>query len=327
MAGGDADIWVCAQCRSVNNLRSKQCYNCRTPKDRAAVDPSAIDPSSRGQLREIALPEFHGSRGEALIASVLILVVGVIQVIVAIFQARLASVLVTQPGLFDDPTGSLSPEIESLIVSTGVIGLGSIGAALIALAGWAFWLSRVVTAMPALGLGYPAANGLMAFVENFVPVLNLLRVPAIVRDVIRRLEPEVGRGDALIFLAWIGLFGGFFLPRIGGWLSFGAETLEQAVMGGVVIQLISSGLVLVGAIFLVVLIWWIEGRIALRRAEQLAGDGERTADAVASVPADAVASCPPPRPLPRSPPSRARRRRSVRRRRSTRWPRPSHRRA
>ena len=45
-------------------------------------------------------------------------------------------------------------------------------------------------AMPALGLGYPPADGLMAFVENFLPGLNLFRVPAIVRDVIRRLDPE-----------------------------------------------------------------------------------------------------------------------------------------
>ena len=26
MADIDADIWVCGECRSVNNLRSKQCY-------------------------------------------------------------------------------------------------------------------------------------------------------------------------------------------------------------------------------------------------------------------------------------------------------------
>ena len=36
------DIWVCANCRSVNNLRAKQCYNCRTPKDRALTPPRAL---------------------------------------------------------------------------------------------------------------------------------------------------------------------------------------------------------------------------------------------------------------------------------------------
>jgi hypothetical protein len=55
-------IWVCADCRSVNKLRAKQCYNCRTPKHRAAVDPSQIDPTTKGQIREVALPAFRPSR-------------------------------------------------------------------------------------------------------------------------------------------------------------------------------------------------------------------------------------------------------------------------
>jgi hypothetical protein len=131
----------------------------------------------------------------------------------------------------------------------------------------------VVVAMPALGLGYPAANGLMAFVENFLPGLNLFRVPAIVRDVVRRVEPGSGRGEALIFAAWIGLLGGFVVPRLGAFLGYGSDTLEGAVNNALLIQGVATGLVLVGAIFLVVLIWWIEARIARRRVIQLAEQG------------------------------------------------------
>ena len=80
------------------------------------------------------------------------------------------------------------------VISVGVMGLATFGIALIALTGWAFWLSKAVRTMPALGLGYPAANGLMAFYENFIPVLNLWRVPAIVRER-HRLEPGESRGD------------------------------------------------------------------------------------------------------------------------------------
>ena len=86
--------------------------------------------------------------------------------------------------------------------------------------------------MPALGLGYPPTNALMAFVENFIPFLNLFRVPAIVRDVVRRLDPGSmsgqSRGDALIFAAWIGLIGGYLRPadrRLSQ--PVGADTLER----------------------------------------------------------------------------------------------------
>jgi hypothetical protein len=263
MTGGDADIWVCGQCRSVNKLRAKQCYNCRTPKDRAEVDPAAIEGTGHGQLREIALPEFNSSRGEAMLASVLVILVAGMNVVSTVVSARVLSTLVDDPDVV--PAG---------LTGATAVSLATLGIGVLALTTWAFWLSRVVSAMPALGLGYPAANAMMAFIENFLPGLNLFRVPAIVRDVVRRLDPDQGpgqgRGEALIFAAWIGLLGGFFVPRIGGFLGFGSDTLEGAVNNALLISGVAAGLVLIGAIFLVVLIWWIEGRIARRRAEQLA---------------------------------------------------------
>jgi hypothetical protein len=277
MVGGEADIWVCGQCRSVNNLRAKQCYNCRTPQHLAAVDPAAIQGTGHGQLREIALPDFEASRGEALVASVLIVIVGLLNIVSTVVSMRVLPTLVQEPDTVPADLGLM----------TGA-SLVTLGVAILALIAWAYWLSRVVVAMPALGLGYPAANQLMAFVENFIPGLNLLRVPAIVRDVVRRLEPEQGRGDALIFAAWIGLFGGFLIPRIGFWLNW-EESLEGSVRNALIIQGFAAGLVLIGSIFLVALIWWIEGRIALRRAEQLAGDGERTAAGTSTAAAAALA--------------------------------------
>ena len=133
--------------------------------------------------------------------------------------------------------------------------------------------------MPALGLGYPPTTGMMAFVENFLPGLNLFRVPAIVRDVMRRLEPGHTRGEALIFAAWIGLLGGVLVPRFGGFLAvLETGTIQEAVRRTLLIQGVSTGLVLVGAVFLVVLIWWIEQRVALRRVAQLEGQPAPAAD-------------------------------------------------
>ncbi|MEA2577518.1 MAG: hypothetical protein QOD78_1106 [Chloroflexota bacterium] len=279
MTGGDADIWVCGQCRSVNKLRAKQCYNCRTPKDRAEVDPAAIEGTGHGQLREIALPEFRSSRGQAMLATVSILAVALIQVMMVIAATRVANELLAQIDLIQsDPESTVPADFEAeftaKFASIATLGVVALGVGVVALVAWSYWLSRVVRAMPALGLGYPAANAFMAFVENFLPGFNLIRVPAIVRDVVRRLEPGhspgQGRGEALIFAAWIGLIGGFLFPRV--WLVvdfFRADSIQDELRNAVIVDGVSIGLVLVGAIFLIALIWRIEGRISRRRAEQL----------------------------------------------------------
>jgi hypothetical protein len=217
MAGAE-EIWVCANCRSVNKLRAKQCYNCRTPKEWAAVDPSSEHVGSR----QVSLPEFRPSRPYAILASVLILVIGTVQAMNSLISASLA---------FRFAEGSTVTEDE--IVNTLAFGLTTIGIGLIALTAWALWLSKVVRVMTALGLGYPAANGLMAFIENFIPFLNLWRVPAIVRDVVVRLEPNESKGGALIFAAWIGLIAGYLLPRVGGVVAgLGSETEEDLLRNG-----------------------------------------------------------------------------------------------
>jgi hypothetical protein len=265
----DGNIWVCAECRSINNEGAKQCYNCRTPRDLAAVDPATIQGTGHGKLRDIALPPFHSPRPYAALASIAILATAGIQVIYTLNFTR----LVLQ-GL-----GGTAATDEQLRFM-GMIGIVTLAIGVTALVLWSLWLSRAVTAMPALGLGYPAATGLTAFFENFLPGLNLLRVPAIVRDVVRRVEPGSGRGEALIFAAWIGLLGGFVVPRVLGFVNgLSAETEEAALRTQLTIQGISIGLVLVGALFLVALIWWIEERIARRREAQLAAIDAATAGA------------------------------------------------
>lgn len=269
MGALDGEIWVCAECRSINNARSKQCYNCRTPQDLAAVDPSTIEGTGHGKLREVALPAFHSPRPYAIVATILILVVAGIQAVSTLNVSRL--ILQVLDG---------TPATEEQWRFIGMVELATLGIGALALVAWSLWLSRAVIAMPALGLGYPAANGLMAFVENFLPGLNLLRVPAIVRDVVRRIEPGQNRGEALIFAAWIGLLLGFVVPRVGAVMTgFTAESEAAALRTTLTIAAVSTGFVLVGAIFLVALIWWIEERIVRRREAQLAAIDAATAGA------------------------------------------------
>jgi len=269
MGALDGNIWVCAECRSINNEGAKQCYNCRTPRDLAAVDPATIQGTGHGKLRDIALPPFHSPRPYAALASIAILATAGIQVVYTLDFTSL---------VLQDLGGT--PATDEQLRFMGMIGLVTLAIGVIALVTWSLWLSRAVTAMPALGLGYPAATGVTAFVENFLPGLNLLRVPAIVRDVVRRVESGPNRGEALIFAAWIGLLGGFVVPRVFGIVNgLSAETEEAALRTQLTIQGISIGLVLVGAIFLVALIWWIEERIARRREAQLAAIDAATAGA------------------------------------------------
>jgi hypothetical protein len=257
MADGEA-IWVCAVCHSVNKIGAKQCYKCRTPKEHAAYDPLTEDIGSR----TITLPDFHPSRPAAMLATVLILVTGVLHAINSLNGIQIVLRIVNGDLLSDED-----------LIGYGAVGLASFGIALIALTAWAFWLSKAVRTMPALGLGYPAANGLMAFYENFIPLLNLRRVPAIVRDLVQRLEPGDSRGSYLISAAWIGLFTGYLLPRFGGFVNdIGSETLEGYIRNFVIIQILSLILVLGGSVLLVMLIWWIEGRI-LRRQTALSEAG------------------------------------------------------
>ena len=269
-------IWVCANCRSVNKLRAKQCYNCRTPKDRAAVDPL----TEHVGARTVALPEFHASRPYAILATVLILVIGVVQA----FNSLVGATLVLRSIDGDVPA-------ETEIVNTGILGLTTLGIGIIALVAFAAWLSKAVRVMPALGLGYPSANGLMAFVESLIPVLNLWRVPAIIRDIVVRLEPNQSRGGALILAAWIGLITGYLLPRFSAWFNvFTAEDLDNYVRNQVLVQLISAGLVLTGSVFLVVLIWWIEARISEHRRAGPAVAAVSSAGAGTTTPVAATAS-------------------------------------
>lgn len=268
MADVDADIWVCGECRSINNLKSKQCYRCRTPRDVAAVDPSQIEGTGHGRLREIALPELRSTRWAALLASALLVLVALMQVVATVSDAILFGRIVRDPALLNDP--AFYQSAESMVA--GTVGIAALVVALLALIAWSFWLSRAVMAMPALGLGYPAANGLMAFLENFLPGLNLFRVPAIVRDVMRRLDPTALRAEVLIFAAWIGLLGGYLAPRFGAYLGLlGSGTVEKIVQQTLLVQAIATAMVVVGAVFLIALIWWIERRIAQRRTAQLAG--------------------------------------------------------
>ena len=257
---------MCAACRSVNATRAKSCYRCRTPRDRAGVDASNIE--QLDEKRQIALPDYQSPRLVAVLATVAILTAAAFQIVGTALAVRIYLFLAENPDLLNQEPVPSPPWLD--LNFNLVIGIGRLALALLGLTCWALWLSMAVRAMPALGLGYPAATGTSAFLENFYPVLNVFRVPAIVRDLVRRLHPELGRGDALIVVALLGLLGSLFMPRIGIFISgFTADSEAQIYRNAVVLEIIAAGTLIVGVFFLVVLMWWIDLEIGRRRGLQL----------------------------------------------------------
>jgi hypothetical protein len=265
-----SEIWVCAACRSVNGLRAKSCYRCRTPKDRGGVDASTIDMAQPGKLRDIALPDYHSPRLVAVLATLVILAAAAVQIVSTTIAVRIYLYVVEHPALLNVVPPPSPPFLD---LNTGLaITIAQLGLALLGLTCWALWLSLAVRTMPALGLGYPAASGTSAFLENFYPIVNVFRVPAIVRDLVRRLHPELGRGDALIVLALLGLLGSLFLPRIGIFVSrFNANSAVEKYRNVIVLQVIAVVPLIFGVFFLVVLMWWLDLEIGRRRHLQLHG--------------------------------------------------------
>jgi hypothetical protein len=255
------DFWVCGDCRSINNAGAGQCYNCRSSRDAAAVDPADIDkPSTASRATDV--PAFRSSRSVAALASILILGVAVMQVV----QTLVTTSLFVQVLGGEAATDEQNRYVTNLMILT--LGVGAL-----ALIGWGLWLSRTVTSMPALGLGEPPVTGLRAFVETFIPVLNLVRVPAIVRDIVNRLDAAGGRMHVLGFAAWVGLLVGFVVPRASRFiLDLGGATSDAAMRSQLLLDALGTVVVVTSAIFLVALIWWVEGRIQRRRATQLGNE-------------------------------------------------------
>ena len=254
------EVWACSACRSINKPKAKSCYKCRTPRDVSGVAPSEISLGANQAPVALALPTYHSTLILAVVASTLVAAVAVLRVL---------SLIAVAPLLQDVASGIeiTKADVESVMG----LSVSSLLVPILTLVVWAFWLSRVVTVMPSLGLGYPPSTGLTAFVECLIPFYNFFRVPAILRDLTRRLAPTESRGSALIAAAWIGLIGSFLLGFFGGWfITLTAADLRQAINSSLALEAFCAALAVVGAGFLIYLTFWIEGRIRRARGAQTA---------------------------------------------------------
>jgi hypothetical protein len=270
-----AQPWICGACRSVNQPREGRCYRCRTPRDLVEADPGTLLVAGAGSrpTETVVKPTapYRDTGNLAFLAQVLLAAALAIAVVANVLGADLIG------RVLDGETAGAetSPATLGLI---GGLGFVLAGASLVA---FAVWLGRVIANVPRIGLGWPNLTPNQVMFETLIPGVNLYRVPAVLRDVVNRLEPH-GRGDALIAAAWLGLVGGVLVPRLGSWaIVFLVGSLDDFTAFRVLLGQVGLGLTVTGGIVLVGLIQWIEGRMEQRSR------GERLTDAP-TVPAQPV---------------------------------------
>jgi hypothetical protein len=256
----EQQVWVCGSCRSINQPRTTRCYSCRTPRSVGEADPASMPVG--GQVpaapTAAAVGPFRSTARLALLAQVLVLVA-----IAVVAAAGLITFLVRMDPEAVGPTFIVG--IDMTLLLAVIQGLFVIAA----LVGFASWLSRVVANVPALGGGYTNVTPQMAFIENFIPVANLFRIPAILRDVMQRLEAG-GKGDALLIASWLAFVSAIFLPRLNIFVAFVSEDLAAVIEGAAILGLISVVLQALGGVFLVLLMGHVESVQAARAASTVA---------------------------------------------------------
>ena len=245
-----ADVWACGQCRSINQPRHNRCYACQTPRSVAGVDPLNLSVTDRSSAVIGPIGTYRSTTGLALLTSVLV---------VASLAVSIEGTLVNL-GIAKDNLNT--PESSSTMTSTLLILLSTVMLAIVA---WAAWLSRAVANLPTLGLGFGRTSPRFVFVESLIPIYNIWRVQRIVMDILRRIHPSP-RDQTAVVIAWLPLVVSIAVPaimvRVVRRVSL-KDTVGALELGSE----IAIGLQIVAGLFLIALIWRVEGRMRLRRRE------------------------------------------------------------
>jgi hypothetical protein len=277
------DIWVCANCHSINRQRDKRCYKCGTSQVEGAASMPGSGPELRMQAA-IVNRQYRGYQSAwplAVVASVLVLALAAMDVLLLVLnlaaeplaREQITAILGGAPydpaALAAQSRSLATPElIRSIVLVAAVIAFGA-------------WLSRVIGNIPVLGGGEPPRTPLRAFIYTLIPVWNLIKVPGMIQDALYRVEPRAG-GFFMVFAAWFGLVGSWLVSWLGSWFiaialfkgalnapsrSVAVQALESAIDQSFALAFVTSAMVVIGAVILVLLVARIERRCAARDAE------------------------------------------------------------
>ncbi|HEY4753585.1 MAG TPA: hypothetical protein VIH37_09880, partial [Candidatus Limnocylindrales bacterium] len=137
------DIWVCADCRSINRMRDAVCYRCRAPRSGAIESPS-LDLRSENAVIERSARSYVISWPLAGIAAVLIVAVAILGLVILKLQVQDYPAM--RQNFIDSITGGQTSLDGSLLVESVQVALLSalrLGLALLALVCFAGWLALV----------------------------------------------------------------------------------------------------------------------------------------------------------------------------------------
>ncbi len=276
------DIWVCARCSSINRQRSERCYSCGAQRDDAAAPGPDLRLESAITTR--TLIPYRSAEAHLIVAAALILAV-------AAFGLYALWSTIGILGWFTDQLDAVAagrqfdgPAFEGQLARADTIGWLQLGLLVPAVIAFAAWLSRVVANVPALGGGVPTTTPMRAFLYSLVPFVNLFRVPGILQDALYRLDPRAG-GFFMVAAAWVGLFGGRLVSIVGN--SLLRATLDDQIValatqeeilsrikgvvnGALVLEIVTTVMVTVGAVVLVGVMARVESRSRARDREILA---------------------------------------------------------
>ncbi|HEX8026592.1 MAG TPA: zinc finger Ran-binding domain-containing protein [Candidatus Limnocylindrales bacterium] len=273
------DIWVCSSCHSVNRERATSCYKCGAPRA-AATGEGGGRRESRAIMARIASP-YRSTVELAVLAGLFLLIFVGVELWSTVWEAgwvpRVQALLdgVAAGGGFDQPAW------DAVVNAQDPLAIPTLAAYLIATIAFGGWLSLSVANIPALGGGEPKVSPIRAFASSVIPFYNLRKVPAIVQEVLYRVDPRRG-GVFMVGLAFIGLAGSWLVGRILGLYidtriateAFNATSaadyatrVKPLVDLAFAVDVLVSGLIALGAVMLVVIMIEAERRAAARNRE------------------------------------------------------------
>jgi hypothetical protein len=254
----DTEYWACRVCRSINTRRANRCYSCHTPREAAAVNPADL-PTTGAAPPVVHTGTYQSSEMRAVLATV---------AVIAFVLGTLASTLLlwqvgSLRGAGERPASDeLFAGIIPLLALVPVFGI-------LSLVAYASWISRVVSNLPAIGLGYSRVSPTMAFMEPLIPGFNLYALPARLGEVLKKLD-EKGSGLPLLGLAAILFIGPAIVAAVAIRISREFETTGDFLHTSGFTLFLAFVFQAIGLLIGVYLMWQVE-RMARARADAPAG--------------------------------------------------------
>src|SRR5262245_12558240 len=273
------DIWVCGNCQSINRERASRCYKCGGPRSGATGEGSTLR-RDRAVVARLQSPVRNAAPLAFVTAAAIMALVG-FEIATTAIEVQTAPQLAAaidaigrgaaiDRAPFDAFTDGLDRYAGPSIVSffTAWVGLAA-------------WSSLSIANLPGLGGGEAPIDSVRAFVYTLIPGYTFRHVPKMIQTLLYRLDPRSG-GVIVAGVAWLGLVGAVIVSWAAGVYidarlqldAVNAESVAeyiQSVRGlldsAVIVDVVTTGMIVVGALALVATIVRVERRARARDHE------------------------------------------------------------